>query len=155
MSTTGSSRPLTIVSWVFQIIVAAIFVMAALPKLTGDDASEIMFEYLGAPWGRYVVGVAELAAAALLVIPRTIAFGGLLAAVLMIGAAGSHLTKLGIKIDPMTIAEGDPAKAATLADAGLEGPGMFIMAVGALALSVGVAALRFGPLKSAGAPANA
>ena len=50
------------------------------------------------PWGRIGSGVAELIAAILLLIPRTKAFGALLALGIISGAIFSHLTKLGIVI---------------------------------------------------------
>ena len=55
------------------------------------------------PWGRYASGVAELFAAILLLFPRTTATGALLAAGVMIGAIGSHLTKLGIVVRTMVV----------------------------------------------------
>ena len=42
------------------------------------------------------VYVAELTAAVLLLLPRTAAWGGVFGAMVMVGAIGSHLTKLGV-----------------------------------------------------------
>ena len=50
------------------------------------------------PWGRYATGVAELFAATLLLFPRTVWLGAVIAAGVMLGAIGSHLTKLGIVV---------------------------------------------------------
>jgi uncharacterized membrane protein YphA (DoxX/SURF4 family) len=50
------------------------------------------------PWGRIGTGTMELIAAILILIPRTTAFGALLAIGLMSGALFFHLTKLGIEV---------------------------------------------------------
>lgn len=68
-------------------------------KFTGAEESVYIFTKIGLePWGRYASGVAELFAAILLLFPRTTAVGGLLAAGVMVGAIGSHLTRLGIVV---------------------------------------------------------
>jgi len=54
--------------------------MAALPKLTGDPMAVAMISKLGlGSWAAYVLGAAKLLAVVLLLIPRTIAFGAILA----------------------------------------------------------------------------
>jgi len=54
-----------------QIVLAAVFAFAALPKLTGAHTAVTMFGQIGAgQWLRYLVGIAELAGAAGLLIPR-------------------------------------------------------------------------------------
>ena len=140
MSYQKPGKTLVIVSWVFQVLVAGIFAMAAVPKLTGDPGSVAMFEYLGFGPGRFIVGIAEAVAVILLLVPRTILFGGILSSLVMLGAIGSHLTKLGVSIEPATIA-GDDLQALEALQA-IEGPQMFIMAVGAFLLSLGVVVLR-------------
>jgi uncharacterized membrane protein YphA (DoxX/SURF4 family) len=50
------------------------------------------------PWGRIGTGVMELIAAILILIPRTTAFGALLAIGLMSGALFFHFTTLGIEV---------------------------------------------------------
>lgn len=50
------------------------------------------------PLGRIGTGVMELIAALLILIPRTTAFGALLAIGLMSGALFFHFTKLGIEV---------------------------------------------------------
>lgn len=141
---TGSRAPkaVVVVSWILRIVIALVLGMAAFFKLTGDPGSAAMFEFLGAPWARVVVGACEALAAVLVLIPRTVLFGAMLSAALMIGAVFAHLTKLGIKLKPVEIAGGDATKAQQLSDAGLEGPGMFLMAVGVLLASVAVIILR-------------
>lgn len=87
-------------SWLAQIVSAAILLMAAVPKLTSAADSVAMFTGLGAdPWGRYAVGGLELIAAVLLLLPKPLlgrhAYGALIAAGLMVGALGTHALKLG------------------------------------------------------------
>jgi putative oxidoreductase len=50
------------------------------------------------PWGRIGSGVAELFAAALLLIPGLAWLGALLTMGVLTGAIGAHLTKLGIVV---------------------------------------------------------
>lgn len=93
MGTVESSKPLFYTSWGLQVIIAAGFlVMGAIPKLTGDPMARELFEMMGAePAGRYVVGIWELVAAILIVIPHTSIYGAILAALGMLGAIGAHL----------------------------------------------------------------
>lgn len=93
------ATPLLVVSWVCRIVAAVILLQTLYFKFTGAEESVYIFTKVGLePWGRYASGVAELFAAVLLLIPRTTTVGGLLAAGVMIGAIGSHLTKLGIVV---------------------------------------------------------
>ena len=93
------STRLLILSWVCRIVAAVILLQTLCFKFTGADESVYIFTKVGLePWGRYASGIAELLAAALLFFPRTTAIGGLLAASIMVGAIGSHLTKLGIVV---------------------------------------------------------
>ncbi len=93
--------PKSIVSWVLQLALAALFLMAALPKLTGDPMAAAMIEKLGVgSWAGPVIGLSELAAALLLVVPAMIHWGALLSVGILGGAIFSHLTVLGISIGP-------------------------------------------------------
>jgi putative oxidoreductase len=93
------SRPLRVVSWSCRITAAAILLQTLYFKFTGAEESVYIFTTVGLePWGRYASGVAELFAAALLLFPRTTWLGALIAAGVMVGAIGSHLTKLGIVV---------------------------------------------------------
>ena len=93
------STPLLVVSWICRIAAAAILLQTLYFKFTGAEESVYIFTKVGLePWGRYASGVAELFAAALLLFPRTTLLGALIAAGVMVGAIGSHLTKLGIVV---------------------------------------------------------
>jgi len=87
------------VSWACQLVAALILLQTLFFKFTGAAESVYIFETLGAePWGRYLSGIAELVAALMLLVPGMAALGGALGAGVMIGAIGSHLTKLGIDV---------------------------------------------------------
>jgi putative oxidoreductase len=75
--------------WAAQIVLAAFFAFAALPKLAGAHSAVTMFGQIGAgQWLRYLVGTAELAGAAGLLIPR---LAGLAAAGLAADMAGASV----------------------------------------------------------------
>ena len=93
------STPALVVSWICRVVAAVILLQTLYFKFTGAEESVYIFTKVGLePWGRYASGVTELFAATLLLIPRAAWVGGLLAAGVMIGAIGSHLTKLGIVV---------------------------------------------------------
>jgi putative oxidoreductase len=75
--------------WAAQIVLAAFFAFAALPKLAGAHSAVTMFGQIGAgQWLRYLVGTAELAGAVGLLIPR---LAGLAAAGLAADMAGASV----------------------------------------------------------------
>jgi uncharacterized membrane protein YphA (DoxX/SURF4 family) len=91
--------PLLVASWICRVVAAAILLQTLYFKFTGADESIYIFTKVGMePWGRYASGVVELIAAVLLLVPRTVPVGALLAAGVMTGAIASHLTKLGIVV---------------------------------------------------------
>lgn len=88
-----------IAAWVAQIAAAAIMGQTLFFKFTGAPEPVYIFTTLGAePWGRYGTAVLELIAVVLLLIPKTAPIGAALGVWLMLGAVGSHLTKLGIVV---------------------------------------------------------
>jgi uncharacterized membrane protein YphA (DoxX/SURF4 family) len=93
------STPLLVVSWICRIVAAVILLQTLFFKFTGAEESVYIFTKVGLePWGRYASGVAELFAAILLLFPRTVWLGAVIAVGVMLGAIGSHLTKLGIVV---------------------------------------------------------
>ena len=89
----------TITSWVLQLIAAVILFQTLFFKFTGAEESRYIFGKLGLePWGRIGSGIVELAAVALLLIPKTSSIGALLSLGVMSGAIVSHFTKLGIVV---------------------------------------------------------
>jgi uncharacterized membrane protein YphA (DoxX/SURF4 family) len=99
----GRTMPLerrqAIVSWMLQVVVAAILLQTLFFKFTGAEESVYIFTQLGMePWGRIGSGIAELIAAILLLVPLTITLGAFLSLGVIAGAIASHLTKLGIVV---------------------------------------------------------
>ncbi|MBP2368642.1 DoxX family protein [Pseudonocardia parietis] len=88
-STTPRRRPVagTVALWVLQVLLAGVFVMAALPKVTGDPIAVAGFDLLGLGIpGMIVVGWLELAGAVALLVPRLCGLAAACQIVLMIGA---------------------------------------------------------------------
>jgi uncharacterized membrane protein YphA (DoxX/SURF4 family) len=93
------TRKINYVSWLLQLVVAVILLQTLFFKFTGAEESVYIFTTLGAePWGRIGSGIVELIAAALLLIPRTVWFGALLALGTISGAILSHLLFLGLVV---------------------------------------------------------
>src|SRR3954451_24851416 len=93
------TTPQTITSWVLQIVVALILFQTLFFKFTAAEESVYIFTTLGMePWGRIGSGIAELIAAALLLVPASAPAGAVLAMGIMAGAIASHLTVLGIEV---------------------------------------------------------
>lgn len=73
-------RTHTIASWILQLIAAAILAQTLFFKFSGAEESKFIFTTLGVePWGRVASGCAELVAVILLLAPRTVTLGALLA----------------------------------------------------------------------------
>jgi len=90
---------MNILSWLLRLVVAVILLQTLFFKFTGAEESVYIFTTVGAePWGRYGSGVVELIAAALLLVPNTVAPGALLSVAVAAGAILSHLTLLGIEV---------------------------------------------------------
>jgi len=88
-----------ITNWILRIVPAAILLQTLFFKFTAAPESVYIFETLGMePWGRIGSGVVELIAAILLLLPAPPIYGALLALAIMVGAIGSHLTRLGIEV---------------------------------------------------------
>jgi len=88
-----------VISWVCRITAAVILLQTLFFKFTGAEESIYIFTKVGLePWGRYGSGVAELIAAILLLTPRFVWAGALLALGVISGALASHLTVLGIVV---------------------------------------------------------
>src|SRR5215831_14367822 len=93
------SRWIVLLSWACRAIAAVILLQTLFFKFTAAPESVYIFTKVHAePWGRVGSGVVELIAAVLLLIPRTVWAGALLAVAVMAGAIVSHLTVLGIEV---------------------------------------------------------
>lgn len=86
-------------SWILQVVAAAILGQTLFFKFTGAPEAVWIFTTLGVePYGRIFTGVMELVAVVALLVPRTAALGAALSLGLMVGAVGSHLAILGIEV---------------------------------------------------------
>lgn len=122
------SRNAAIASWMLQAVTAGILLQTLFFKFTGAEESVYIFTTLGMePWGRIGSGIAELIACVLLLVPRTVSLGALLAVGVISGAIMSHLTKLGVVVKD---------------DGGL----LFVLALVVFACSLGILAIRRGQL---------
>lgn len=103
---------------IFRIIVSLILIQTLRFKFTAHPDSIYIFTKVGLePFGRIGIGVLELTAAILILIPKTVWAGATLTIGLLSGAVIMHLTQLGIEINN---------------DGGL----LFYMAIGVLILSL-------------------
>ena len=94
-----TNKPFRIVLWILRIVAAIILLQTLYFKFSAAPESVYIFSALGMePWGRIMVGVLELIAAGLLLVPQTTVLGAMLGMGLMGGAVFSHVTKLGIVV---------------------------------------------------------
>jgi uncharacterized membrane protein YphA (DoxX/SURF4 family) len=92
-------KGITIFQWTLRLVAAVIMLQTLFFKFTAAPESVYIFSTLGLePWGRIGIGTLELIASILILIPRTTAFGAVLALGVMGGAIFFHLTKLGIVV---------------------------------------------------------
>ena len=79
--------------WAVTVFLALVCLRSGLTKLPGDGFWVRDFQRWGYPsWFRLAVALAELAALALLLIPRLASFGAGLFAIVMVGAIYTHAT---------------------------------------------------------------
>jgi uncharacterized membrane protein YphA (DoxX/SURF4 family) len=85
-----------IVSWIAQLVAISIMGQTLFFKFSGAEESIRLFTELGMePEGRLLIGILELVACILLIIPASITFGAMLGSALMAGAIIGHCTQLG------------------------------------------------------------
>ena len=83
-----------------RIIIAIILLQTLRYKFTAHPDSVYIFSALGLePYGRIGIGILELIAAILILIPRSVWLGSVLVIGLMGGAIMSHITQIGIEIN--------------------------------------------------------
>jgi len=79
--------------WIVTLMLVLVCFRSGLLKLTGNVFWVRDFHRWNYPdWFRIVVGLAEIASAALLLLPRTAAYGAATFAVVMLGAIYTHAT---------------------------------------------------------------
>src|SRR5438552_3990531 len=88
-----------ILFWVARLIAALIMMQTLYFKFTGAEESIHIFTAVGMePWGRIGVGVMELFASILILLPATVWLGSVLGMGLKAGAVSMHLLILGIQV---------------------------------------------------------
>lgn len=79
--------------WIITLFLALVCLRSGWLKVTGNVFWVRDFHRWGYPgWFRIVVGIAELTATALLLVPRFASYGASLFAAVMLGAIGTHYT---------------------------------------------------------------
>jgi uncharacterized membrane protein len=97
----ATRRPLDILLWCVQALLAFVFIGASLAKLTGNAEAVALFTAVGlGQWLRYVTGILELTGAVLILVPKTSRIGAALLATVMLGALTAHLFIL--RVPPTT-----------------------------------------------------
>jgi len=85
---------------ILRIAVAIILIQTLRFKFTAHPDSVYIFEQVGLePYGRIGIGIVELIAGILILIPRTVWMGALLSMGVLSGAIFMHFTKLGIEVN--------------------------------------------------------
>lgn len=88
------------ITLILRIAVAIILIQTLRFKFTGHPDSIYIFEQVGLePYGRIGIGVIELIAGLLLLIPKTVWVGSLMTLGVIGGAILMHLTQLGIVVN--------------------------------------------------------
>ncbi|MFG0253178.1 MAG: LPXTG cell wall anchor domain-containing protein [Phycisphaerales bacterium JB038] len=118
-----------IVAWIAQVVVSLIFVQSLFFKFTYAAETQVIFADLGGRLGATAVGLMELVAVVLLLIPARAALGALLSLGVISGAIFSHLFVIGIEVVNPDTGAGD-------------GGTLFVMALLIFALSATILFLR-------------
>lgn len=94
-SATSTSRATLIAIWILRVVVAALFLLAAFAKLTGQPMMVETFAVVGiGQWFRYLTGLMELVGGIAVLIPGVSALGAMLLLLVDIGAFVAQVTLL-------------------------------------------------------------
>ena len=91
METTPLSKGRKITAWVLVGLLGALFIMSASMKLIGGAEASAMFSKYGLDGKEMLIGVGELLAVILFIIPKTSSLGVLLLSAHMGGAIATHM----------------------------------------------------------------
>ena len=85
---------------ILRVAIAILLVQTLRFKFTAHPDSVYIFSKIGLePYGRIGIGIVELIAAILILIPKTVWIGALLTVGVIAGAIFMHLTSLGIEVN--------------------------------------------------------
>lgn len=129
----------TYLPWVLAIYIVVVFVQSLFFKFSGSPETVHIFSTIGtwlgidlfSQYGGYAVGIAELIASILLLIPRTQSVGALLAFGIISGAIFFHL------VSPLGVVVANP-QTGVESDGGL----LFILACGVWAAALMILIMR-------------
>lgn len=86
--------------FVLRIVVAIILIQTLRFKFTAHPDSVYIFETIGIePYGRIAIGILELIAGIMLIVPKSVWVGSLITLIILGGAIIMHLTQIGIVIN--------------------------------------------------------
>jgi uncharacterized membrane protein YphA (DoxX/SURF4 family) len=103
MAQPAVSKNANIALWALQILAAAAFLAAGIPKLAGAAQMVEVFQKVGGQWFRYVTGSLEILGAIGLLIPRYTFYGASLLAIVMVGALIAVFAVLGVSPAPAAV----------------------------------------------------
>ena len=93
---TGQKKGKMIALWVLRVVVSLAFFAAGGSKLVGAPAMVAMFAKIGfGQWFRILTGLLEVVGAIGLFVPRFVVYAASMLGVVMVGAIGFHITRLG------------------------------------------------------------
>lgn len=88
-----------IVNWIIRLVPVVIMLQTLYFKFSAAPESVYIFSKIGMePYGRIGIGILELIASILILIPRTTLYGAVLGLGLMLGAIQFHVTELGVDV---------------------------------------------------------
>jgi len=88
-----------LVNWIIKLVPVTIMLQTLYFKFSAAPESVYIFSKIGMePYGRIGIGILELIASILIMIPKTTFYGALLGLGLMLGAIEFHITDLGINV---------------------------------------------------------
>lgn len=113
----ATGRPLDILLWCVQAVLALVFVSASWAKLMGTPEMVALFTAVGSgQWFRYVTGILELTGAVLIMVPKTRRIGAALLATIMLGALTD--TSSSCTFHPLHRGSGSSCPASSCGDGG-------------------------------------
>ncbi|MEO1582984.1 MAG: hypothetical protein AAFR96_00235 [Planctomycetota bacterium] len=93
------STPLTLTSWGLRLATAGIYGSFAFQKLPYHANTQAIFEGLGGHPAAIATAGLELAAAALLFVPRLLPVGAAMSVIAMLGALATHVLFIGVAVE--------------------------------------------------------